>query len=744
MESSRLIEFQGGKYMRVKKLRHIKCLVFAVMMCVMSIAGLKYYKDISAAMVVPTIGFDMKTDTLSVKSGTTGYYFYTTANASRAVPAAQKWVKTNSGSVDVSYFTSGKTLYFAMSTTPQLDDIVTVKVPASPRLSKAVYNGAAENLNSMFTFYMKLSVSTYNSTTAKTVTKAQNVVIPHTRIEVKVNDNSAWTAFNTAITEDTLPGLQKEGAVIYARIAPSTKTTVTDADSDGIYAFTDAGTTQVKSLEEGVTYNNTDTIARYGIAKTLKIAKVSGGPAIVINYADHSMSISKGQAFGSSTATYTEPASFESVTDVRLKKKYFGNNGTVKATEYYGVKTAATANKADSLTTFVMVPATTLFADTGSSVAVQGGYKEAARMTITSSEAKKNIAYQYAIVDLSNNEVFGGLITTGVFDYSNTNVKWVTIKTNVSGVASASLPWAKVDGKQIVVRKAAAGTTYSSGVEVLNAPTGTGLPSYTAGAEYNTWSKLTQATYGTGFISTNKNIKFCTNITASEYDASNMTLTFYALGSTVTDAKALSLKVGKKVYPMSATSVTATDVPIKSGSATVGHNIKITVKLSAIEAFPASNSNSISIVCPAGMASDMSGYPSLANTTTIKIDNQLPKLLSTVVKKSSSGPTVGNIVLTFDSELAINGTKLASGDKVAASCFTVAASADKSVAADLDEAIYTYSSKTKRATITIPYTISSIKYPEFTVKFKTGAFKDPAGNLLAATDFTVNNPAYQE
>lgn len=84
-------------------------------------------------------------ETVSVKDDKEAYSFFTTSKVSRTVskigtvkttiPAANKWEVTNGGTVDVSPYPGGKTLYFAKSTTPAYDDIITVVVPAQPKFT---------------------------------------------------------------------------------------------------------------------------------------------------------------------------------------------------------------------------------------------------------------------------------------------------------------------------------------------------------------------------------------------------------------------------------------------------------------------------------------------------------------------------------------------------------------------------------------------------------------------------------
>ena len=722
---------------KMKKLRY---LAFALVVCLFSISGLGIYRGIAAAVAQPAFTFDAATDTLTAKLGTVGYYFYTTDNASKKVPAANKWVRTNSGTVDVSNFTKGKKLYFANSTTPSLDDIVAVQVPATPVISKAVYKPTAATINEKFEFQTKVNVTSTNSK-GKTVTKAQAVTVPNTRIEIKVNDNSTWKAFSAAITDATLSGLQKEGATIYARIAPSTKTTVADGDSDKVYTFLDDGTTKITIASQNGEVYDTKSITRYGAAKTLKIGKRALGPAVSIDYANHCMKIKNTQSYGKSASTYTEPTSWTKATE-KVEKVYFGTKGTVNAEEYYGLKTNSTAKATDSLTTFLVVPATKSFADTNSVVNIIGGYEDpAAKMVITYSEAVSGVAYQYAIVDLADTEKYAGLISNaGVFDYSNANVKWSTIKTNKNGIATASLAWTKVKGKQVIVRKAAVKTEYSSKVVIFNAPTGKGLATYGATAampEVNCWTKLTQANYKTGFAGNNTQIEFCANIDTPVYTASTNKITFNVVaGKTVADPKNMTLKIGKKEYDLSSAVTGAANN--KTVNSKVVNNYTVTIDLTKIAGLPLSNANKLVFTIPAGYGSNAVNLGTVEKTLNITIDNKAP-----VIKTTKFDTKNSKLVITLDSALSLSGTELKSGDTIAAkniTSSTVKVNSKNTAILGFTDATYKFSKGV--ATITVPYTINVTTAQKVTVTL--AGLTDTAGNALSETSFELDNPGYSE
>lgn len=721
---------------KLKQLK-LKYLAVAMAICLVSVLGFGVCKNILAAATVPAVTFDAKTDTITAKYGTTGYYFYTTSNASKKVPAANNWVRTENGAVDVSNFTKGKTLYFANSTTPELDEIISVTVPASPTISKAVYKAGAETIDGKFEFYTKIKVTEAGKT------KTMAVLVPNTRIEIKVNDNSTWSAFATAITEATLEKLQKEGATIYARIAPSTKVTVKNVSGSNVYTFVDEGTTKITSAEAEKVYDS-ESITRYGLAKTLKITKKSIGPKVTIDYANHCMTIKNTQSYGKSSSAYVSPSSWTKPD--ATAKVYFGTNGTVKADEYYGIKTNGTAKAAESLVTYMVVPTTKTFADTDSTVTVQGGFGENATMVINcnSAENKKSVAYQYAIVDLSDTENFANLITsTGEFDYSNTKVKWSTVKTNANGVAKAALAWKKIEGKQIIVRKAAVKTEFSSAVEILNAPTGSGLATYSTAAsmpEVDCWTKLTQAKYKTGFVGKNTGLEFCANIDSPIYNASTKKITFNVVGGkTVPNVSAITVKIGKKTYDASAavTGVAANKAVTISSSKVTAFNYTVTIDLTKIEGFPESDANKVTIAVADGYGTNSASLTTVAKTLSITLDNKAPAVKSVkCTPASKSDPTTGNVVITVSSALTLGGTELKSGDTIAAANLT----SSNTKAIVFTDASYKYNSKTKTATITVPYEAKNTTTEKVNITLKN--LTDIAGNALSGNVQEITNPAY--
>ncbi|MBD5136099.1 MAG: hypothetical protein HDT39_09100 [Lachnospiraceae bacterium] len=706
---------------RTKSMRYLAFALIAAMISVFGLGAWEGVKAIAAEEedeVVAPASFISADDTV-----VTDFIFYTTDNASKKVPAANKWIKTNGGKVDVSNLTKGKTLYFANSTTPSLDEIVAVVVPASPVLSTAKYDAKGETLDKKFVF----------QTTVKVVdgkkTKSQKVDVPKARIEIKVNDNSTWKPFVEAITDGTLQALQKEGATVYARIAP-TNTEIEYDEDTRTCTFVDAGISE----DEDTSIENGENITRYGVAKTFKIAKKSAGPAVKVDYANHSITIKKGQSYIKTNDEYAiDEDNWKDVTDKNGEKVYFNS---VTDTEYYGVKTAT------SLTTYLLIPSAVPFAATNSSVTIQGGNGEAATLAVTANVEEAvakatKVAYQYAIVDLKG--VHKDLIKDGVFDYEKSlsftaktdKITWknvsVTIKKEeTTGTATASIPWKSVDGKQVLVRKAAAGTEFSSQVVVFNAPTGDGLASYGDDAAVNCWSMLTQANYGSGFSGDNTDMEFCANISNAVYDAKANTITINVVAgdaAKVEDVENLTLKVGKTEYPLAgAVTGKAEDVEARVGNTMITtKNYVVTIDLSKVDKFPTADANKVTIIVPAGYAANEAGVATAAKTINVTVDNKAPKVTKAPVFKN------GTVTITVDDAKLV----------VPADAKIEAKDAD-----DNEVIVFTeikFNSKSK--TITAKYEVK-IKSEE-KVTLTLDGIADAAGNKIDASALeNLTNPEY--
>lgn len=717
-----------------------------------------------------TVEFDASTDTLNVKLGDTGYYFYTTANAKKSVPKANQWIRTNNGTVDVSSYTGGKTLYFANTSTPAMDDIVSVNIPSSPVLCTAKYNAAEDSVEDMFTFQMNVKIGK--------MTKKVNV--PKSRIQVKLNDNASWGAFSEKITDDTLPGIQKTGGTIYVRISPSSSTTVDCKDGVG-YTLADNG--KDKFIEQDSSLS-----VRYGISKTVKITQKKAGPVPVIDYANHAMTIKKGQSYGKSDSTFTPIASkdweepdFEGSSS--SSKVFFGVGGDVASAEYYCIKTNAVKNssgkatKAESLSTYITVPPTYTFAQTGSAATVQGGFGENATLMIKDKAGKKNVAYQYAIVDTDTADSL--IDEVGRFDYETAASKeykslvpWKTVKTDKTGLAKVAIKWnsvVKQDTEYLVmVRKSATGTEFSSSVEVFKTPTGQGIATYSEDEgmpEINCWTKLTQADYGTvGFAGNNTKMEFCANIDNPVYNASEQTITFYVIGGTdVSDLQVngkdmltLAMKVkGKQVsYDLRGSgAVVAEPEEVRTEinkQIFTADNYKVTIDLEAV-GLPESNTNKPTLTVMDGYASGVAEIPTLVRKSTLNIDNKplsMDKNIETVISDTDRSSKTFTITLTFDSKLYYEGEELENDASVDTDLFKIVPYEDEDEVTykigNLGDAVYTLAGKNKKPTLTLTFegTVNVSKSETITVTLP--AFKDMAGNGLTeeSAEIIMENPFY--
>lgn len=713
---------------KTKSMRYLAFALIAAMISVFGIGAWEGIKAIAAEgedddVTAPAVTFSSEDDTIDA-----GYTFYTTDNASTKVPAANKWVKTDKGKVDVSNLTKGKTLYFANSTTPAKSDILAVVIPASPTLSVAKYDAKGESIDKKFTFQTTVKVVDGKKTTSV------KVPVPKARIEVKVNDNSTWKPFNDTISDASLQALQKEGATIYTRIAP-TKTKIEYDDATKTCTFVDDGISE----DEDTAIENGDSITRYGVAKTIKIGKKSAGPAVKIDYANHFMTINKNQSYLKTDENYTiDETKWTKAT--AAEKVYFNS---VKDVEYYGVKTDT------SLTTYLLIPTAVPFADTNSSVTIQGGNGDAATLAVTAKvenavEKATKVAYQYAIVDLKG--VHKDLIKDGVFDYAKSlsftaktdKITWknvsVTIKKDeTTGTATASLAWKSVEGKQVLVRKAAVGTEFSSQVVVFNAPTGNGFAKYSDEEKMsavNCWTMLTQANYGVGFVGNNSDVKFCASISNPVYNAEAKTITLNVIGGNVDTAAIennIAIKVGKTDCEIASDGVVVDNDTESSNRAVVGgkvcteQNAVVTIDLSKVKNFPTGNANKAVITVPAGYATNVDGVATAAKTFNITVDNQAPKVTKTPTLKD------GKItILVDDTTLVLKDAK-------------IEAKADDKEIISFTEVTY----DKKKKTITARYEVKDTSSVE-KVAITLDGITDAAGNKITIGNDvnTISVPGY--
>lgn len=378
--------------------------------------------------------YDSDTDVLTV----TGYNFYTLDKVDLTkdkpkVPAANKWIRTNAGAVNLSTITKEQVLTLAQNIT-DTSTFVSVKVAAPAIISKFKYVAVPAT-----TADPNLSI-TIKGETAELKTNELS------KMEFRVNNETVWNTY--ANVSGRFEELGKNGATIYARVKGNgTADSDTDAleEKDGVY-----------SLKAG--YN------RAGTAKALKLGKKAAGPAVAIDYDNHTTTIKKGQEYGEATAN-ADPAKYTAADE----------KGTVISltSSYYGVRTAAKGNKQASNATTVYVPDTTELESTGMSVSVT---EKAALFSI---EGTVTDTYQYALITKAAYEaavtsVSGKLCYNGVLTTSKekkSDYKWISVKPKNSAIKDTKISVASNDTSKtyLLVRKAGNKSTgvYSSTIVVF-------------------------------------------------------------------------------------------------------------------------------------------------------------------------------------------------------------------------------------------------------------------------------------
>ena len=373
--------------------------------------------------------YDAETDTLTLA----GYNFYTLDKVDltkKKLPDASKWIRTNSGEINLSMITKEKVVTFAKTLDLDADNtenFKSVTVPALKTISKVVYVPVPE------TGKTKLQVTLKDKTVYDTVTNITNV-------EFRVNNETAWNAYNKVVGR--LDELGKTGASISVRVAGENGEDVLDSEG------------KFKS-----------TVVRTGTAKILKKTKKAAGPKVTIDYDNHVATIKKKTEYGEAGPT-SDPTTYTPVTADTVV--------SLESGKYYGVRTSATNKKPASNATTIYVPATKELAKESvkvvSSTAVKGktvAYTDKIDITNIGSDT-----YQYLrvaddaaykkVVDEAHNIYKGDVATT---KENSKTYKWVNIKK-----ASVSIKVnAKNQAKYILVRKAGnkKTSTYSSTILVF-------------------------------------------------------------------------------------------------------------------------------------------------------------------------------------------------------------------------------------------------------------------------------------
>ena len=759
----------------------VRYLVPALALSLVTVSGVGVYTlmenrdKADAAAAASAVAFDVANDTVTA----TGYTFYTTANASKKVPAANSWIKTNSGKVDVSNFAKATTLYFAKSTSPKLTDIVAVNIPAAPTLAKAVYTpDSTKDVADRFSFQTSVN---FNVTTTdakgneKTALKAVKVDVPKERIQYRVNDSGTWTDFTdkTNGVVAKIDAITSEGATIYVRVKAGTSKV---ENADNVYTVSDGSTgasvlptPALDTIKGATSIVSTNNVVRSGVSKTLKIAKRPAAPAVTIDYVNHCVTLKSTQQYAVTTS-YAEPAAgtgkANNWTEVPkpetaketatswTNKIYFGTKGNVTAANTtWVIKNVGTSKTLDSHPTYVDVPVTPDFVGNAS---VQGSYGGSATLVIKAEEEKKGIAYQYAIVDLSSDD-FKDLISydataKGMFDYTNTKVKWSNVSTDVTGTAKATLAWAKVQGKQVIVRKAAvaAANEFSSKVVIFDAPKGTNAaPAKLADTTpMNCWTKLAQKELAAavkldttnGGISYTQAKTLCANAEAPSYDVSTKKITFNIVGCTKVPATPANIVVKNGALTYDATASGAVTAAVNTTN-----NVKVTIDTTKL-VDPKSGASGVAekdavkltIEVPEGYVTDAASTPNMKFTLTCAFDNKAP-----VIKTKAFNKKTNVLTITFDSPMVLDGTALKAKGEIASTTagkFTFKDTATKKVVV------------LAAGTMTSP-TVSSIAIPlslgtasgaasKDKVTVTLPALTDIAGNVLAETSFEIDNPFY--
>ena len=391
-------------------------------------------------------------DAITTGSNTTSYtkyLFYTTDNASKKVPAANKWTRVKNGTVDCSKLTRGKTLYFAMTTTPSLADIVAVKIPAQPKITKATYSAVDK----------KWEIKIGNTDVTDKAEKPQS-----TEIESKQLTGGEVEVFVRAYAEkdkqigDKISENDRVGSLI-SLSQPTGKT--------------------VFEFPEGAARRSND--------KVVKIAKRAMGPSVTVDWANHYVKLGKGKDVEAQTVSSIEKEStYDNTLTIETGNGYngyfFGDDKKI-----YNVRTKKSEKNIASLDTVVSVPATSAFGDVAKII---GGFEQNALLEIKPQGGKAangtTISYQYAKLDKAT---FDAVVkekenkSGHYYDYKvgmDKEIKWTTIKYKVDNKGNETIATAKIvnsgknklsEGSVILVRKAATVGVPSSKVMIFKMPT---------------------------------------------------------------------------------------------------------------------------------------------------------------------------------------------------------------------------------------------------------------------------------
>ena len=479
------INFQGGMTMRrlFTQSKKVATLALATVMAVATAFGVAKVawagsEAPAETPIVTKVQFNLLSEELTVKDyqgesvadeGT--YYFYTTDKvSSKKIPAANKWKRTNDGTVSTETISKKKTLYFAKTTTPAYDDVVAVEVPNAAKVKSAKYNAPKNewtintNTNAADKF---ITISAGNDSMSLEAFKATNSDGASTR-ESFVNSMYGQTV------DVYIAPVGTDGDVLKSEGDTSNMVAKLTADANtGVYKFPE------KAVRGSV----------YSTSKRVKVGNRAGGPAVTIDYANHCIKVA-------STTEVANVADIQTPSDFKTtiasadesvltsgKTVYYFFNDEAKA---FDVRTKATDKKIASMDTPVAVPVTKEF---GANASIIGGFEKDAFLEIApkvKGENSSSVSYQYVVLDKAKYEK---VVKNNKFDYKTAmgeKLAWKTIKYTVDKNGNAKNATAKIinskttktdktikEGGVVLVREAGSANKPSSKVMIFTVPTET-------------------------------------------------------------------------------------------------------------------------------------------------------------------------------------------------------------------------------------------------------------------------------
>lgn len=474
------INFQGGMTMRrlFKESKKIATFALAAAMAVTAafgVAKVAWAEGEAETPIVTNVSFDLADDSVKVvdKQGeavASTYYFYTTDKvSSKKIPAANKWKRTDGGTVCTYNIASKKVLYFAKTTTPSYDEVVAVEIPAAPKVKSAKYNApknewtintntnAADKFVRISTEMEDMSLENFKATDSESAPARERLV------------NSMYGQ-----TVDVyIAPVGTDGDVLKSGGDTSNMVAKLEADTKGVYKFPE------KAVRGSV----------YSTSKRVKVGNRAGGPAVTIDYANHCIKVSSATEVAEGV-NIQEPSDFkntikstdESVLTSGNTVYYFFND----ADKVFDVRTKATDKKIASMDTPVAVPATKEFEANASII---GGFEKDAYLEIApkvKGENSSSVSYQYVVLDKAKYEK---VVKGGKFDYKTAmgeKLSWKTIKYTVDKNGNAKNATAKIvnsktnktdktikEGGVVLVREAGSANKPSSKVMIFTVPTKT-------------------------------------------------------------------------------------------------------------------------------------------------------------------------------------------------------------------------------------------------------------------------------